>query len=216
MSGPFCEDDKSWVIMRGLRGLYLIWFPDMVGHWSSFYSGSSLVLSLKFFKRRTNMGQSFDFWMATLSLTWCSVFLMEVDSRSSLFPLLDILLSHYLAGLWNILEPPHLQPFSSWGCLFPFIQLATRASVLLPTNTWPCSPLSLTVSFLTQIPHSSLLWFISSPPQVGSRFLTLAVQLVKLLFSFYKIGYFCLISNIIHIPSVTVIRVLSFPPPVLL
>jgi len=161
MSGPFCEHNKAWVIVSGLESLYIFWFPDMVGHWNFFYTGSSLVLSLKFFQTATNMGQSFDLWMANLSLTWCSLFLMEVVSTSFLYPLLDISLSP--DSLLPLRSPeysrvtPHLQPFSSLGFLFPFIMLALMGTVLLPPNTWPCSPLSLTVSYLTQVPQSSLL-----------------------------------------------------------
>jgi hypothetical protein len=60
----------------------------------------------------TIVGQSFDSGMANPSLTWGSVFLLEVGSINSLSLLSDILSNFsHLPGLWCILHgPPNLLP----------------------------------------------------------------------------------------------------------
>ena len=78
--------------------------------------------------------------MATASLTWCPVFLLEVGSTSSLSLLPRAFHQRSLPMSPGSLSPPRslvhsrgsLQPPISWGCLFPFFLLALRASVLLP------------------------------------------------------------------------------------
>jgi hypothetical protein len=109
------------------------------------------------------MGQSCDWEMATTSLTWCPVFLLEVGSISSLFLLSDISskvpffeswesLTLQVSGeFWRIPRP---QPPISWGCLFLFFLLAFRASVLFPhpiSDQVALSPSSLP----SPIPHHS-------------------------------------------------------------
>ena len=78
MIGPFL-----WALhnlsnsIRSL-GLPISWIPLWACHWIFFSSGSSPFPSLKFFPTGTIMGQSFDCGIATPSLTWCPVFLLEV------------------------------------------------------------------------------------------------------------------------------------------
>ena len=73
------------------------------------------------------MDQSFDCGMPP-SFIWCPVFLLKVGSISSL----SLQLGISSKGLWCILEGPPAQPPISYGCLFPFLRLGIRASVLFP------------------------------------------------------------------------------------
>ena len=55
----------------------LSWIPVWACHWTSFSSGSSPFLFLQFSQTGTIMSLSFYCEMATPSLTWCPVFLLE-------------------------------------------------------------------------------------------------------------------------------------------
>ena len=116
------------------------------------------------------MGQRCDCGMATPSLTWCPVFLLEVGSISSLSLLLGI----------SSKVPPFesWESFTSqvsgtlWGCLFPFFLLALRASVVFPHPIPDHVPLSPPPTPSTLLPGPSLpphLWFLFSLSQVGLR-----------------------------------------------
>jgi hypothetical protein len=124
MLGPFLwvlhslsNSVRSWV-------LPLSWIPLWACHWTFFSSGSSPFPSLQFFQTGANMGQSFDYGMATPSLIWCPVFPLDVGSVSSLSFLCDISCKFPLSP--ENLSPPRSlvhnwgspQPPTSWGCLF--------------------------------------------------------------------------------------------------
>jgi hypothetical protein len=53
--------------------------------WTFFSSGFSPFPSLQFFQTGTIIGRSFNFGIATPSLPWCPVFLLEVGTISYLF-----------------------------------------------------------------------------------------------------------------------------------
>jgi hypothetical protein len=83
MIGPFCEHSIASVIVSGLGN----------SPWAGFHFGPvagpfpQVPLHshpYKFFPTGTIMGESCDCGMATQSLTWCSFFLLEVGSVSSL------------------------------------------------------------------------------------------------------------------------------------
>jgi hypothetical protein len=110
MLGPFL-----WVLhslSNSVRpwDLPLRWIPLWARHWTFFSAGSSPFLSLYFFQRGIIMGQSCDCSMATPSLTWCPISLLEVGSIISLYiqgPSLWVLRVSHLLGLWCILEDSH-------------------------------------------------------------------------------------------------------------
>jgi hypothetical protein len=139
------------------------------------------------------MGHSCDCRMATPSLTWCSVFLLEVGFISSLSLLTGILYkvppyeslesrtSQVSGAFWGGGSP---QPLISWGCLFTFFcwasglqcfsltQYQIRFSSSLhsphtqstfPPKSFPLSPIVREIAFF-------------SPKWV----LTLALQLVEI------------------------------------
>jgi len=142
------------------------------------------------------MCQSFDLCIATLSLNWCSLFLLELDSTSSLSSWMFqwVLIVSYLSGLCNILEPhpTHFQHVSSWSCLFPFILMALRASVPLaiPDHV-PFFPSLSPFSFRSLTLPSCTSFFL--PQKWDWGILTLTVQLVKLLvFLSSNLDIFCL------------------------
>ena len=127
----------------------------------SFPSVSSPFLYLQFFYTGTILGQNFWLWDGN-PISWCPVFLQAVDSTSFFSTLLGIssillwvLSISYLPGLWYILEGP--PPLIFWGCLFQFILLALRTSLLFP----PLVYIPVTVS------TPPLLW-ISLHPHITS------------------------------------------------
>jgi hypothetical protein len=83
--------------------LPLSWIPLCACLWTFFSSGSFPFPSLKFFQKGTIIGQRCDCGMATPSLTWYSVFMLEVGSVSSL---------SLLTGI-SFMVPP----FDSWESL---------------------------------------------------------------------------------------------------
>ena len=89
------------------------WIPLWACHWTFFSSGSSPFPSLQFFQTGTIMDQSFDCGMATPSLTWCPVFLLEVGSISSLSLLLGISYKVPPFEFWESLTS-HV-PGAFWG-----------------------------------------------------------------------------------------------------
>jgi hypothetical protein len=116
------------------------------------------------------MGESFDCGMATPSLIWCPVFLLEVGSISSLsllhlgissrvppFESWESLTSQVSGAFWRVPQPPN-----SWCCLFPFFLLSLRSSVLLyhpiPDQV-PSSPHPLSLLGPSLPSH---LWLLSS------------------------------------------------------
>jgi hypothetical protein len=70
--------------------LPLSWIPLWACHWIFVSSGSSPFTFLQFFQTETIMNQTFDCGMVTPSVTWCPVFLLEVNSITSLFLLSGI------------------------------------------------------------------------------------------------------------------------------
>jgi hypothetical protein len=71
MIGPFVWALHSFSNSVRPWDLPLSWIPLWACRWTFFSLGSSPFPSLQFFQTGTNMGQSCDCGMATLSLTWC-------------------------------------------------------------------------------------------------------------------------------------------------
>ena len=121
------------------------------------------------------MGQSCDCGMGPLSLIWCPVFLLKVDSVSSLFRLSGILskvppfeswesLTSLVSGaFWRIPQPP-----MSWGCPFPFFLMALRTFPPSNTISGP-SPHYLPQPHAFSLPVPSFppsrLWLLLLPPK---------------------------------------------------
>ena len=83
------------------------------------------------------MSQHCGYGMATPSLTWCPVFLLDVGSKSShsLVMAASSKVPHFepwesLTSQVCVHSRVSPQPPNSWGCLFTFFLLAFRASVL--------------------------------------------------------------------------------------
>jgi hypothetical protein len=136
--------------------LSLSWISLWACCWTFFSSGSSPFLSLQFFQTGTIMVQCFDCGMATPSLIWCPVFMLEVDSIRSLSLLTGISSKVSPFESWESLTAQdsgtfwgsHLhpqQPPISRGCLFPFILLTLGAAVLFPHPIPDQVPLSPTL-----------------------------------------------------------------------
>ena len=127
---------------------------------------------MHFFQTGKNMGKSFDCGMAIPSLTWWSVFQVEVGSICSLSQLLDIsfdvLRFSHLLGLWCILDGlPNLLLLEVAFFLFfllasglqSFSSPYTRSSSCTLTSPAPFHPRSLPTH----------LWRLSCLSQVGLR-----------------------------------------------
>jgi hypothetical protein len=105
----------------------------------SFSPGSTPVPCLQLFQTETIMGQSFDCGKATLSTTWCPVFLLEVGSTSSLSVLQGISPRVPVFQSWESLTSQVSDEFcripqlpNSQSCLFPFLLLMSFFSHLIP------------------------------------------------------------------------------------
>ena len=114
------------------------------------------------------MGQRCDYWMATPSLTWCSVFLLEVGFISSLSPLWGILFKVLQFKSWESLTSQLSGAFwrvPSTSCFLrlPVSILSAGPQGFCPfpsPNTRSGSPLLLTppapstINFPSQVPLS--------------------------------------------------------------
>jgi hypothetical protein len=145
------------------------------------------------------MGQRYDCGVATPSLPWCPVFLLEVGLISSFSILLNLSLKVLPLDAWDSLTSQvsgafwgSSQPTISWGCLFTFCLLVLRASVHFPSpNNRSGSAISTThyhpVHTTSQVPLSLItcpIWerkdsFLLSP-KWDWGILTWAIQLVEL------------------------------------
>jgi hypothetical protein len=103
--------------------------------------------------------------MATPSLTWCLVFLLEMGSIRSLSLLLGISSEVPLFESWESITSQVSgascrvpQPHNFQGCLFPFFLLVLRASVLFP------HPISDQVALFPRTPPPSTFPPSSLPP----------------------------------------------------
>ena len=128
------------------------------------------------------MGQRCDCGMATPSLTWCPVFLLEVGSISSLsllsgisskvppFESWESLTSQVSGAFWRVPPTSYFLrlPVSILSAgpqgFSPFPSPNTRSGSPLPLSAPQPCPLSLPGPSLP--PH---LWLLSSPSQVGLR-----------------------------------------------
>jgi hypothetical protein len=127
MLGPFL-----WVLhylSNSVRpwDLSLNWLLLWACHWTFFPSDYSPFPTLQHFQTGTIMSQRCGWRMATPSLNWCPVFLLEVGPISSLSPMSGIsskvphfeswesLTSQVSSAFWRVPQPP-----IPWGCLSLF------------------------------------------------------------------------------------------------
>jgi hypothetical protein len=87
MIGPFLWALRSFSNNVRPRSLPLSWIPLWACHWTFFSSGSSSFPSLQLFQTGTITGQSFDYRMATPSLTWCLTWCLPAGGGFYKFPL---------------------------------------------------------------------------------------------------------------------------------
>jgi hypothetical protein len=164
--------------------------PIWACHWACVPSWYSPFLSLQFLQTGTIVGQAFECGMSAPSLYLLSCPstgdglykfpLPTVENSSKVHPFesWEPLIAQVFGTLWGFHS--HL---TSWVCLFPFFQLALRASVLFsPSKIWSCFPLTLPIPFRIQVSHSlphSCDCFLLSPKWDWSSH-TWTLQLVKL------------------------------------
>jgi hypothetical protein len=167
LSAAYCFFWRAVMIGPFLRGLHslsnsirpwslpLSWTPLWVCHWTFFSSDFSPFPSPQFFQRATVMSQTFDCGMATPSLTWCPVFLLEVGSIRPLSLLLGI--------------SSKVPPFESWESLTS--QISSAFWRVIPTSYLQRLPASLISAGLQGFsPFPSPNTRSCSPPQPPSTF----------------------------------------------